>query len=307
DPGTSVAGAYGGYLAAMNAVRSRDLAAAEQYLRSSLRADPDYLSAHVLLGMIRWEQRDTAGAEAAFHDALQRDPHFGDAHLGLARLRFWGRWDWSGAEESFLRAIDEAPGRAEVHHAYAWFLLASRRFEEAKASMDRALELDPLAAVLHSDLGWFHYRVRDYPGALTLCHAALEIDPQLRGALDCRHRALARLGQFDLALVHGLELTEIPTELEQDLLSHPADEGYRQFLLYLDSTGAFGGNRFVRAMNLTAAGRDEEALTQLEEAVEERDSLLVLIDVTPEFDPLVSTSRFQEVRRQVKGYERLSP
>ena len=299
DPGTSVGAAYGHYLAAARSAKDRDIDAAKQHLEEALELDTEYLSAYVLLGRIYRAEGEHARAEDAFQQAIDRDPSFADAHLGLAHARFWGLWDWSGAEASYLRARELAPGRVEVHHGYAWFLLASRRFEDAAASMDRALKLDPMAPVLHSDLGWFQYRMRNYPAALKLCQTALDLDPSFRSALDCRHRALARLGAYDEALAHALAMSEVPEPVHERLLSVPAIEGYRDFLVNLVETGA-EGSPYLRAMNLAAAGRNDEALRQLELAVEERDTLLVLIDVSPELDPLLPEARFQEVRRQVR-------
>lgn len=302
DPGTSVGEAYGHYLSAMRFAGEQKLVAARQHLGQALDLDPDYLAAYVLLGRIHRAEGDFDLAENTFQQALDRDPRFADAHLGLAHARFWGLWNWQGAEESYLQARDLAPGRVEVHHGFAWYLLASRRFEEAAASMDRALELDPMAAVLHSDLGWFQYRMRNYPAALKLCQTALDLEPSLRSALDCRHRALARLGDYSEALAQALEVSEVPEEVRERLLSLPAIEGYRDFLVYVVETGA-EGSPYVRAMNLAAAGRNDEALRQLELAVEGRDTLLVLIDVSPDLDPLLPDPRFQEVRRRIKGAE----
>lgn len=302
DTGTSVGAAYGHYLSAMKSAREQDFDAAKRDLGTALDLDPDYTSAHVLLGRIYSAERDLDRAEDSFRQALDRDPRFADAHFGLAQVRFWVRWDWNGAEESYLQARTLAPGRVEIHHAYAWFLLASRRFEDAAASMEYALELDPMAAVLHSDLGWFQYRMRNYPAALKLCQTALDLEPSLHSALDCRHRALARLGDYEQALALALTALEVPEPVRDRLRSLPAVEGYRDFLVYVVDAG-IEGSPYVRAMNLAAAGRYDRALGQLELAVEERDSLLVLIDVSPELDPLLTDSRFRAVRRQVMGAE----
>jgi tetratricopeptide (TPR) repeat protein len=310
DLGTSLPEAYKHYLSAMSSVRGNALQQAKVHLERALELDPEYLHALVLLGRIhlaRGRHSATSSAdgferaEAAFRRALEVDPELPDAFLNLAMVQLYGLWDWHGAEESFMRARRYGPGRADIHHGYAWYLLASQRFEEAKSVMNRALQLDPLAPVLHSDLGWFHYRVRDFEGALTLCHAALELDPELQSALDCRHRALARLGRFDEALAHGVQLGDLPEQTRRDLLSRQPEEGYCEYLLWVNETWSSEGNHFVRAMNFAAAGRQDDAVDQLEKALERRESLLVLIDVTPEFDSIASRPRFHAIREQVKA------
>ena len=300
QPGTSVGPAYREYLDAVRAIDQQDLVSAKRHITAALELDADYAAAHVLRARLHHAEGEPRKAEAAFRRALEQDPSHVDAHLGLAKLQFWSQWRWDEAEKSFGRARTGAPGRAAVLHAHAWFLLASRRYEEAASSMEKALELEPMSAVLHSDFGWFQYRMRNYPAALQFCHAALDLEPRMRSALDCRHRALARLGSFEEALDLAIDLSRVPDSVERRLRELPAPEGYRELLLYLDEAGV-ESSPFVRAMNLAAAEREEEALRQLEVAAGSRDPLLALIDVTPEFDGLVPRERFQAVRRVVKG------
>ena len=305
EPGTHVGEAYREFLSAMRRVDDQDMATATRHAEAAVSLDPEYTAAWVLVGRLRRAGGDPEGAAGAFLRAIDIDPSFTDAHLSLGNHRFWNQWNWGEAEASFVRARNLAPRRAEVHHSYAWFLLASRRFEEAAASMERALELDPMSAVLHSDFGWFQYRMRNYPAALRYCHAALDLEPTLGSALDCRHRALARLGDYDRALESALQSSAVPESVQRRLRGLPVGVGYREFLVHLDDTGS-EISRFVRAMNLAAADRTEAAIRQLELAVRERDSLLVLIDVTPEFDALVPDERFQRLRRAVRGPRRLA-
>lgn len=299
-PGTTTGPAYQAYLSAMRTANEGDLATAQQHAEAAIALDPKYAAAQVLLGRIHRASGDPERAERAYRRAIDLDTGFADAHLSLGNVQFWNQWKWAEAEESFRIARELAPGRVEVHHSVAWFLLASRRFEEAAAAMEEALELDPMSAVLHSDFGWFQYRMRNYPAALSTCHAALDLEPTLRSALDCRHRTYARLGDYGRALESAIDSLQLPASVERRLRGLPVAVAYRDLLVYLDGSQT-ESNRFVRAMNLAAAGRVDEAIHQLEVAAMERNSLLVLIDVTPEFDLLVADERFQRVRRTVKS------
>ena len=63
----------------------------------------------------------------------------------LASVRNWGDWDWEGAEEAFLRAIDLDPGNSQVRATYSMYLTMMRRFDEAIVQMEEAMQLSPLA------------------------------------------------------------------------------------------------------------------------------------------------------------------
>ncbi|HKE23617.1 MAG TPA: hypothetical protein VKB88_14725 [Bryobacteraceae bacterium] len=62
-------------------------------------------------------------------------------------------WDWSGAEQSFHRAIALNPNDPLAHIWYGFFLDAMGRQEENLAERKRALELDPLSWNANAGVG----------------------------------------------------------------------------------------------------------------------------------------------------------
>ena len=63
--------------------------------------------------------------------ALQLDTGLAEAHavLGMVRLKY--EWDFAGAEENFLRALELNPSYAQAHFWYSPYLEAMGRGEEA--------------------------------------------------------------------------------------------------------------------------------------------------------------------------------
>jgi tetratricopeptide (TPR) repeat protein len=76
--------------------------------------------------------------------ALELDPQLATAHSVMGGVRLHADWDFEGAEEQFLRALDLDPGSVLAHQQYATLLSYSGRFAEAIEHLEIARDLDPL-------------------------------------------------------------------------------------------------------------------------------------------------------------------
>ena len=82
-------------------------------------------------------------AEAAATRALRLDDSLAEAHTALAIVRAYA-WDWTTAEEEFLRAIALNPGDAVSHQHYAALVLSPMgRTKDAVAEVRCAHSADP--------------------------------------------------------------------------------------------------------------------------------------------------------------------
>jgi len=86
-------------------------------------------------------------AKKAAARALEIDDELGEAYGISALIRFAFDFDWTGAEHSFLRAIELNPGSAEVHEHYSWLCSSLERYDDALREVQRARELDPVLIV----------------------------------------------------------------------------------------------------------------------------------------------------------------
>ena len=113
--------------------------------------DPGLSLAHVglaeaWLGLSSWYIRPhdaMPNVKAAALRALEREPELADAHSALGNVALFYEWDWSAAEQHFLKAIRLNPNSSAAHRGYSDYLLAQRRFDEAIAQGKRGVELDP--------------------------------------------------------------------------------------------------------------------------------------------------------------------
>jgi eukaryotic-like serine/threonine-protein kinase len=88
-------------------------------------------------------QESTPPSEAAAYTAIRLDSTLAEPHFVLAAVKFYGEWDWNGADREFRRAIALRPDYAEARVFYAHLLCVLQRPEDAIAQNERARELDP--------------------------------------------------------------------------------------------------------------------------------------------------------------------
>jgi tetratricopeptide (TPR) repeat protein len=135
-----------------------------EYLRRAIAKDPEFASAYALmsncyallttlafdLDNVTRQLEHLNQARAAADRAIELNEYDADAHVALGTVR-WMEWDWSGAEESFRRALAINPNSAFAHKSYSVFLRLMTRFDESVDEIERAVELDPLTPGLHID------------------------------------------------------------------------------------------------------------------------------------------------------------
>ena len=95
-----------------------------EYLTQAVTLDPDHALAWAALAYARTIEAGMGGwipykegygrAREAAERALALEPDLAEGHMALALVRWGHDWDWSGADASSRRALQLAPGNAEV-------------------------------------------------------------------------------------------------------------------------------------------------------------------------------------------------
>jgi serine/threonine-protein kinase len=101
-----------------------DTARAIEHYRQALELDSEYALAWTGLSRayasqagFSWDLAIAEGfgkAREAAERALQLEPDLAEAHHALGLVRKQYDWDWKGADASFRRALELAPGNAQV-------------------------------------------------------------------------------------------------------------------------------------------------------------------------------------------------
>jgi Flp pilus assembly protein TadD len=92
--------------------------------------------------------------------AVEKDGRLPEAHGALALAKLHYDWDFAGAEQGFMRAIELNPSNADTLHDYAHYLMVMGRMDESAVASRRASDLDPVDDNLTDCLCWHSYAAR---------------------------------------------------------------------------------------------------------------------------------------------------
>ncbi len=280
----------------------------------AVRLDPGYAAAWAGLASAfvalvdedaRSPEEGFPPARSAARKALGLDEGLAEAHVALATIALYYDWDWNAAGQHFARALAVDPGRATSHHAFAGFLSAQGRHEEAIAAMETARRLDPLSAAVNGDVGWYFYMARRYDEAIACYRRTLDLEPRLRWVQAFLVDAYARAGRWSEARQEALRAMRdggAPADDLERVSRGGAREGVREFWKLAARRGETSNPPDAEFIALRYAQLEDEerALDWLTRAVDTRARWVVaLLSTDPWLDPLRSDQRFLALRRKV--------
>jgi tetratricopeptide (TPR) repeat protein len=237
--------------------------------------------------------------------ALELDNTLAYAYVELGGYRCFTEWDWEGAERDLQQAIRLNPNDAGAHYVYAHVLCIMGRTEEALQHSELALELDPLSPGCYLFHGIVLRYNRRYDDATAAFRKVLEIEPNFPFGIVNLAMTLGRKGMYDEQLSINRKIlaydAELATALENGFEKAGRKGAYHAVGdLLAERYGKPGNN--VPALNISNtyldAGEYDLAIDWLEKAYEEHDPNLPYIG-SPEYDPLRSDPRFQELLRKM--------
>ena len=254
-PSTQNAAAYEQYLRGRDlfarfifrTIAQEDCDAAIEHFQRAIELDPNFALALDGLGACYVNRvfkgfggaEDYERADVAFEKALAIDPKMVEARMLRVFIYLW-RGEKQKAREEVAKARREAPDEPVVHFVKATLHRLDGEYGRALRSYDRLMRLDPAAhvvasynrALVYMYMGNFEETSRQ------LDHAG---DPDNPLVKTFRALSLYYTGQTDAAA----------TLMQQVVAQHPNMHGVRPFM----------------AMFLSAQGKHEEALAQLNSSV----------------------------------------
>lgn len=246
-------------------------------------------------------------SEAYGRKAVEMDDELAEAHTAFGHARFF-RWDFSGAEHEFQRALRLQPGSARTRHFYGMELMMLSRFEESADQLRRALSLDPLSPFLNADLGWSLYCARRFEAAIHQLRTTLSLEPRFTPGTAWLAIAMTAMGDNAgaIALAEGemRRVGRLPLLVgivgRAQALSGRAEEA-RKLLLELEHRAS--GGEYVTTVSILmiriALGDRARAFEVLERAFEAGASYLVALNVYDTFDPIREDPRFTDLVARV--------
>lgn len=245
--------------------------------------------------------------KAAALKALELDDALAEPHAALGVVKRDFEWDWSGAEAEFQRAIELNPGYVEAYHWRSTLLSMLGRHTEALREKKKALAMDPLSVVIRTDLARMYYFSRDYEQSLEQYLATLDMDPNFGSA----HLWLAQVYEQKGLYEEAISSLKTGMHLLSDSTYALAKLGYGYAIAgrcdearaVLNQLNALSSKRYVSPYDIALVylglQENDQALTWLQRALEQRSLWMGYLSVEPQLDPLRSDERFQGLRRRV--------
>jgi tetratricopeptide (TPR) repeat protein len=287
-----------------------DTAKAIHYFREALNIEPDYALCWAELGRAYsieagrvWVPvaEGFARSRDATNRALSFEPDLAEGHAQLGRIQIAHDWDFLGAEASYKRAMELAPGSSSVLDGAAVLAYKMGRLDEALDLSRRVLLQDPLSAAFWHNLGLTCHAAGNLEDSAKAFQRALELVPQRAVS-----NALLALVLMDQGLV-------------DEALEQAAFESYEMWRIWslaiihnaagnsAESDEALGkltdehadGNAYQIAEVHAMRGENDAAFEWLEKAFSERDSGLTHALVNPRFRPIHDDPRWPTLLKRI--------
>ncbi len=287
------------------------------YIRQAIDVDPTYAEAWAALAvfflMVAYSSGAPANemlakARAAAVKALDIDDGEASAHAALAFVRLLYDWDWDGAHQELLRALELSPNIGFGHFIFSHWYLTQGSLEKALREARVALDIDPLAALFNYQIGWVLFLSRNYDSAIEQFQKTMELEPSYGLAHQALAMAFAHKGMRREALAE----LELGSNVARDEIRHKGLRGIVDALTgeQHEAREVLGALRHeLRPPHFSSAyhcavlhamfGEKDEAFVCLELALERRAARIPYLAVAPNFGILHDDPRFHDLLRRI--------
>ncbi len=277
---------------------------AVDYFNQAIEGDPGFAPAHVglaasYLAGVGWEAfppEDLPKGTAEARKALELDDQLPGAHFAMAAA-YSQEWRWRDAEKEFQLGLTLDPNDALGRQWYSNYLLTLGRFQEAINEQQHARAVDPFSPLINANLAKAFYYARQFDQAITQAQETLKLEPKYRAATIFLERAYRHKGMADLAVKTRLAASD-PEEAQT------IERAYREGGLpgVLRSEAEMyqrAGALFDAARCYVQIGEKNLAFSLLDDYYRRHHPGLSRLKVDPDFDPVRSDPRFQDLLRRV--------
>ena len=234
--------------------------------------------------------------------ALSLDDDLAEAHSTLGFILTIYDYDFAGAEREFNRAIELNPNYATAHHWYGILISALGRHEESLAEFRRALEIDPLSLTINRAYGERLFLARRYDNAIAQLKKTRELDASFVSTHYSLAAAYQMKGNYAECVEELAKYQELIGEPQTATLMREsyAKNGWQGFLRVITEKHIrFNLPLDNLAIFHAALGEKDEALAELNNSYENRESFMILIKTDSRLDPLRDDLRLQNLIRRI--------
>lgn len=240
-------------------------------------------------------------AKAAIERALEINPALAEAYAAKGYMITLHVWNWPEAEKYCKRALDLNPNHVIVHLAYAMYLLAMKRFDEAIVEAKLALDLDPLSLVISAVVGMAYICSGMYDQAIKQLDRSIEIDPDYPTTYWIRGNYYTMKRMWDEAVEDRIRHVKLmrgtPLTLGALGYTYALSGKKNEALKVKQQLNKLSKNSYVSAFCFAliylGLGDNDKAIENLEKAYEERFSWMIYIAADDFFKDIRSDHRFK--------------
>ena len=295
-----------------------------RYFQKAIAEDPDFALAYAgladaynfsnILGVHTPRQSFPQAREAAIK-AIQLDPPLAEAHAALGMEKSHYEFDFPGAEQEFLKALEVNPNSPYAHLFYSnCFLMPMGRKAQAIAENKRAVEIDPLSLPINNFLGMTYMLAGDYESAQRQFLHTIALNPGFPLSHEYYSQLLIAMGKYEDSIKEYDKSMVLnggtPEEGAADGIvmvkafkTGGAKGFWKKILEYDLIASKKPGARFspsALAGAYAGAGQIDEAFASLEKAYEEREGQnLTLMNFIPDYKNLHGDPRFSAMLRKI--------
>ncbi len=257
------------------------------------------------LGFVRPLDVMPEAKEAALK-ALALDDTATDAHFGLGIVSDY-QWNWAEAEREYRRASALSPGGTYIRVSLALLLAKLGNAQQVVKEGREAVAADPLSPFVRYLFALALMLVRRFKETAVEARAGIELDPNHHVLHWCVGWASAGQGQYDEATeAFETAVSLAPGDpISEALLGWALGLAGRQqeALRILEGLERRRSRGYVSGWNLAivnvGTGNHDRAISELQQAAEDRDGLMTFNGQSFIFDPLRSDPRFQALLRKM--------
>jgi TolB-like protein/Tfp pilus assembly protein PilF len=268
-----------------------------------------------------FRRTDLQYARRMFDRAIEIDPNFARAHAGIADCCsfLYMYWDGSkanleGADASSRKALELDLESAEAHTSRALALTLRRLYHEARKEFEAALRLNPMLYEAHYFYGRACLTEGKFEEAVSHYREAWRVRPEDYQAIYLSAEALMKLRRREEALDaarHGLDVADAHLELNPDdarawYLSAGAlmrlgqrDQALERARRALAIDPEDPAVLYNVACVYALAGSSEEALDQLDKAIQNGFGHRDWLENDSDLDSIRDEPRFQTLLRKL--------
>jgi tetratricopeptide (TPR) repeat protein len=187
------------HLLGMIYYQKKDHESAAEYIKKSIRVDPNEAFAYYNLANVLRDSQMFEEAITNYRKALQINPDISDAYYNMGIvLETMGRI--SDAIVCYEEVLRIAPGDAGAHNNLGVIFLKNGRTDEAICHFEKSLEAYPENFKLHYNLGLAFYAQKKFHEAITSYQNAIKLEPNYADAHNDLGTAFKGKGLFDDAI-----------------------------------------------------------------------------------------------------------